>query len=60
MKELARVHSGSNLSSTLLETVLEWGIKHKVGYFQADNAGNNDTLCQNLETRKLQLFSLNF
>jgi hypothetical protein len=52
MKELQGGHSGTNLCTTLLDTLLEWDLLHKVGYFQADNASNNNTLCDSLETGK--------
>jgi len=57
MKEVQGGHSGVNLCSTLLGSILQWDIKHKIGYFQADNALNNNTLVESLETGKSNLIT---
>jgi hypothetical protein len=43
LRSVQGAHSGENIAETVLEVVQEYGIADKVGYFQADNAGNNDT-----------------
>ena len=39
-------HTGSNLSSSLYQTVQEWGVVDRIGVVIADNASNNDTCLQ--------------
>ena len=36
-------HSGENIAEAIVRVIQEYDIADKVGYFQADNAGNNDT-----------------
>ena len=39
-------HSGSNIGRILIDTIDNYGIRDKVGWFTADNATNNDTAIQ--------------
>lgn len=39
-------HSGSNIGRILIQTINNYGIRTKVGWFTADNATNNDTAIQ--------------
>jgi hypothetical protein len=43
MKRVQGAHSGENIAESVLKVVQEYGIAEKIGYIQADNAGNNDT-----------------
>ena len=37
-------HTGENLAPIVLDILQDYGITHKLGYIQMDNATNNDTL----------------
>ena len=43
MKRVQGAHSGENIAEAVLQVINEYGIAAKIGYLQADNAGNNDT-----------------
>jgi len=44
MKDIIGSHEGTNLAPYIIEVIRDWGIASKLGYFQMDNAGNNDTM----------------
>ena len=46
LRRVKGAHSGENIAEAILQLISEYGIAEKVGYFQADNAGNNDTCVQ--------------
>jgi len=46
LKRVQGAHSGENIAQAVLQVIREFSIADKVGYFQADNAGNNDTCVQ--------------
>jgi len=46
LKRVQGAHSGENIARAVLQVIREFSIADKVGYFQADNAGNNDTCVQ--------------
>ena len=46
LKRVKGAHTGENIAEAILQVTNEFGIADKVGYFQADNAGNNDTCVQ--------------
>ena len=48
MKEIIGEHKGEDLASILHELLKEYGIEDKLRWFQADNAGNNDTMLRHL------------
>jgi hypothetical protein len=37
-------HTGENLAPIVIDVLQDYGIAHKLGYIQMDNATNNDTL----------------
>jgi len=43
LPEVVGQHSGPNIANYLFDVVKEYGIGEKIGYFQLDNATNNDT-----------------
>jgi hypothetical protein len=43
LKRVMGTHSGENITEAVLKVIQEYGIAHRIGCFQADNAGNNDT-----------------
>ena len=43
MKRVNRDYSGENIAEVVIKVIREYGIAEKLGYIQADNAGNNDT-----------------
>lgn len=45
-------HTGENLSKYVRDVVEDWDIMSKLGFMQMDNASNNDTLIEELETRE--------
>lgn len=52
MKEIQGSHGGDNIAP-IVEAILEdWGIISKLGYFQMDNASNNDTMLKALGRSK--------
>ena len=46
MKSVVGVHSDENIAESVLQVINEYGIASKIGYLQADNAGNNDTCAE--------------
>jgi hypothetical protein len=46
LKRVKGAHSDENIAKAILQIINEFGIAEKVGYFQANNAGNNDTCVQ--------------
>jgi hypothetical protein len=46
MKRVVGAHSGDNIAEAILQVIYEYAITDKIGYLQADNAGNNDTCTQ--------------
>jgi hypothetical protein len=43
LKRVQGTHSGENIADAVLKVIREYRIAEKIGCFQADNAGNNDT-----------------
>jgi hypothetical protein len=52
MREVIREHSRENFTVVVLEVLEQWDIISKVdsklGWFQADNASNNDTMIRKI------------
>jgi hypothetical protein len=46
LKRVKEAHSSENIAEAILQVISEFGIANKVGYFQANNVGNNDTCVQ--------------
>jgi hypothetical protein len=44
MKDIIGSHEGTNLALYIMEVIRDRGIASKLGHFQIDNAGNNDTM----------------
>jgi hypothetical protein len=44
LREIQGRHTGENLAPMVLDILQDYGITHKLGYVQMDNATNNDTL----------------
>ena len=44
LREIQGRHTGENLAPMVLDILQDYGISHKLGYIQMDNATNNDTL----------------
>jgi hypothetical protein len=44
VKEIQGKHTGENMAKYVMDAIDYYGIASKLGYFQMDNAGNNDTL----------------
>lgn len=49
MRELKGAHSGPNMAEVFLGVVQDYGIEHNLGFCNADNATNNDTMCAQME-----------
>jgi hypothetical protein len=49
MKEIFGEHKGEYLAPVMHELLQEYGIQDKLGWFQADNAGNNDKMLKHLD-----------
>jgi hypothetical protein len=52
LKEIQGSHEGDNIAPIIEGVLQEWGIISKVGYFQMDNASNNDTMIRALGRSK--------
>lgn len=48
VKAVDGAHGGENMAKYLMQVVEEWGIASKLGYFNTDNAPNNDTMLRAL------------
>ena len=48
LKRVNGAHSGENIAETILKVIADFKITNRVGYFQADNAGNNDTCVESV------------
>lgn len=46
--EVLGTHKGRNLAPYILDTLEDWGITNKLGWFVMDNASNNDTMMEKL------------
>jgi hypothetical protein len=44
LKVVEGAHDRENLSKYVMDVISEWGIASKLGYFNMDNAPNNDTM----------------
>jgi hypothetical protein len=44
VKEIQGKHTSENIAKYVTDAIDYYGIASKLGYFQMDNAGNNDTL----------------
>jgi hypothetical protein len=48
MKEIFGEHKGEHLAPVIYKLLQEYGIEDKVGWFQSDNASNNNTMLRHL------------
>ena len=48
MKDIVGNHDGVNLAGYIMEVISDWGFAAKLGYFQMDNARNNDTMLRKI------------
>jgi hypothetical protein len=48
LRQLTGAYTGSNIAKLLLEVITEFDFALNLGYFQVDNAPNNDTCCTEL------------
>ncbi|KAJ8581378.1 hypothetical protein M405DRAFT_699889, partial [Rhizopogon salebrosus TDB-379] len=48
-RELIGEHSGENMAQAVFETLDLFGLKGRVLMIMADNASNNDTMCEALQ-----------
>ena len=53
MVEIQGTHDGENVAPQVEEVLNQWGILPNLGYFQMDNASNNDTLLRAFAKSKL-------
>jgi alpha-galactosidase len=49
-RELSGEHSGENMAQALFDTLERYGLKARLLSVMADNASNNDTMCDALQT----------
>lgn len=53
LKAVEGTHDGENLSKYVIEVIIEWGITSKLGYFNIDNAPNNDVMLRHISISTL-------
>lgn len=53
LKEVDGAHTGENLSKYILAAINDFDITPQLGYFQMDNASNNDTMIREVSASKL-------
>jgi hypothetical protein len=53
IREISGTHSGEDIGRAVYDTMKEFGICGKIGYFMGDNASNNDITIQSIN-RQLQ------
>jgi hypothetical protein len=53
LKVVEGAHEGENLSKYVMEVIIEWGIASKPGYFNMDNAPNNDVILRQISISTL-------
>jgi hypothetical protein len=53
LKVVEGTHDGENLSKYVMEVIIEWGIASKLGYFNMDNAPNNDAMLRHISISTL-------
>ena len=53
LKVVEGAHEGENLSKYVMEVIIEWGIASKLGYFNMDNAPNNDVMLRHVSISTL-------
>ena len=51
IREINGAHAGENIGQAVYDTMKEFGICEKIGYFMGDNASNNDTTIQSINRR---------
>jgi hypothetical protein len=44
LKMVEGAHDGDNMAKYVMEVINKWGLATKLGYFNMDNAPNNDTM----------------
>jgi hypothetical protein len=54
LKEVNGEHSGEILAKYIMQVIVDREFASKLGYFQIDNAGNNDTMLREISLRILQ------
>ena len=52
LKEVEGSHTGENLSQYILQAINDFDITPRLGYFQMDNAPNNDTMIREISASK--------
>jgi hypothetical protein len=52
LKEVEGSHTGENLSQYILQAIDDFDITSRLGYFQMDNAPNNDTMIREVSASK--------
>jgi hypothetical protein len=52
LREVKGDHSVENIANYVMEVIQDWGIAGKLGYFQMDNASNNDTMIKHVSIGK--------
>jgi hypothetical protein len=52
LKEVEGSHTGENLSQYILQEIDDFDITSRLGYFQMDNAPNNDTMIREVSASK--------
>ena len=60
LKEVEGAHTGENLSKYILAAINDFDITPQLGYFQMDNASNNDTMIREVSASKLLPLSVHF
>jgi hypothetical protein len=50
LAEIIGRHTGELLAKYVMAAIIEWDIAHLLGFFQMDNAANNETLIQAVST----------
>lgn len=48
LREVMGAHNGENIATVVMQVLVDWGIISKLGWFQMDNAANNDTMLRHI------------
>ena len=54
IRELEKEHTGENIAQSVYDVVKDYNIVKNLGYFMMDNAGNNDTALEELNSLIIQ------
>jgi hypothetical protein len=60
MKNIVASHEGTNLAQYIIAVIQDWELASKLGYFQMDNAANNDTMLKEASFCKVCSLLLGF